>query len=165
MDAKSLLPSHWSIFHPAKSDAPHPFQALQAEMNRVFDNFTHGFPTFGTDRSDTGEIVLNPRIDVSESDDEIQVSVELPGVDEKGVDVTLADDVLYINGEKKAEKETKKKDYRLVERSYGMFQRAIPVPSGLNPDDVKASFKKGVLTVTLTKSPELKKRTRKIPVT
>ena len=86
-----------------------------------------------------------------ETDKQIEITAELPGLEEKDVQVNLADNVLTIRGEKKAEKEEKDKAYRLVERSYGSFVRSLELPEGVNADAIKASIDKGVLKVTVPK--------------
>jgi HSP20 family protein len=105
-----------------------------------------------------------PRIDVAETDSAIEITAELPGIDEKEVDVVLRDDVLTIKGEKKSEREEKKKDYHLVERSFGSFARTIRLPFDADSEAVKASFAKGVLKVSIAKPAEVKQKTVKIPV-
>lgn len=124
-----------------------PFGTLQREIDRLFDDFTRGWPTFGglvtTD--------LLPSMDVTETDKEIEITAELPGLEEKDVEINVADNVLTIRGEKKAEKEEKDKDYRLVERTYGSFSRTLELPPGVDPDMIKASIAKGVLKVTVAK--------------
>lgn len=122
-----------------------PFTSLQREIERVFDDFTRGFPSF------TGDRELMPSMDVTETDKEIEVTAELPGLEEKDVQINFADNVLTIRGEKKSEREEKDKDYRLVERSYGSFSRSIELPSGVDPDRIQASIAKGVLKVTVPK--------------
>jgi HSP20 family protein len=111
-----------------------------------------------------GSVRGGPRVDVSESEEQIQVTAELPGVEEKDVEVVLADNVLTIKGEKTSEREDKKKDYHMVERTYGSFQRVIPVRYDIDPDKVVASFAKGVLTVTLAKPPEAIEKVKKIEI-
>jgi HSP20 family protein len=98
--------------------------------------------------------MFNASMDVAEADNELRVCVDLPGVEEKDIDVTLDDDLLTIRGEKKSEQERgdKKENYHLVERSYGSFQRSLRLPFHANPDEVKAAFENGVLTVTVPKS-------------
>jgi HSP20 family protein len=107
-----------------------------------------------------------PRVDVSESENEYEVTAELPGIDEKDVELTLADNVLTIRGEKKVEREEKDKDknYYMSERSFGSFRRAVPLPAEVDEDRVEANFKNGVLTVHLPKSPQAQARTRRIEV-
>ena len=106
-----------------------------------------------------------PSVDVSETDDEVQVTADLPGLTEKDVEVTLEDGALTIRGEKKEEREEKKRNYHLVERSYGRFERAVALPHGIDPGKVKARFRNGVLHVTLPKTPENRSRSRAIEIT
>ena len=87
-----------------------------------------------------------PAVDIAETDKAYEITAELPGMDEKNIEVKFADGVLTIRGEKKDEKEEKKKDYYLSERSYGSFQRSFQVPDGVDTDKIEATFKKGVLT-------------------
>jgi HSP20 family protein len=101
---------------------------------------------------------------VSETDKEIKVSAELPGMDEKDIDVSLTRDSLTIKGEKKQETEDKGEDYYRMERSYGSFTRSIPLPIEVDTDKVQATFKKGVLEITLPKTARAIQETRKIPV-
>jgi HSP20 family protein len=146
-----------------QGDGDNPLLNLQQDINRVFDDFWSRF-----DRSagvSNGLLsVTGPRTDVTETDEAVDVSVELPGMDEKDIDVSLSDDVLTIRGEKKAEREEKKKGYYLAERSYGSFYRSIPLPPGVDSEKAEAQFKKGVLTVTLPKTPEAQAKVRKIEV-
>jgi HSP20 family protein len=124
-----------------------PFTTLQREIDRVFDDFTQGWPTLGG----LAKTDLLPSMDVTETDKEIEITAELPGLEEKDVQINVADNVLMIRGEKKAEKEEKDKDYRLVERTYGSFSRTLELPAGIDPDTIKASIAKGVLKVTVPK--------------
>jgi HSP20 family protein len=94
---------------------------------------------------------LMPSMDVAETDKEIEITAELPGLAEKDVQVNVADNVLTIKGEKKSEKEEKDKNYRMFERSYGAFSRTLDLPAGINPDTIKASLSNGVLKVTVPK--------------
>lgn len=141
-----------------------PFFSLQREMNRLFDDAFRGFggPT-GPAQQPGG--VLEARINVSETNGELRISAELPGVDEKDVEVTLDGDLLTIRGEKKFEQERggDKERYHFVERAYGSFQRAVQLPYSVNSEDVRAEFHNGVLTLTLPKT-EQQQRTRKIPI-
>jgi HSP20 family protein len=90
-------------------------------------------------------------MDVTETAKEIEITAELPGLEEKDVQINVADNVLTIRGEKKAEKEEKEKNYRLVERSYGAFERTLELPEGVNADAIKANIAKGVLKVIIPK--------------
>ena len=141
-----------------------PFLSLHREMNRLFDDVLRG--TFGVpSREGQGGQggTLMPHIDVSETEKELKVCAELPGVTEKDVEVTLNDDVLTIRGEKKVERTNEQENYHFVERSYGTFQRSLRVPYPVEPDQVQARFEHGVLTVTLPKA-EQHQRSRRIQV-
>ena len=92
-------------------------------------------------------------VDITESDKAYEVTVELPGIDEKNIEVEVANDNLIIKGEKQEENEAKKKDYYLSERHFGSFERRFRLPEGVDADKIEASFKKGLLTVTLLKKP------------
>jgi HSP20 family protein len=100
----------------------------------------------------------SPRINVSETEKEIQVTAELPGIEEKDVEVTLDNGVLLIKGEKKAEKEEKNKNYHRVERSYGAFTRSFTLPQTVSGEEAQAEYNNGVLRVTLPKREEAKSR-------
>jgi HSP20 family protein len=143
MNLRSLIPVGRE-----RSLASQPFLSLQREIDRLFDDFTRGFPSFA---SVSGNGKLMPVTDVTETEKEIEITAELPGLEEKDVQINLADNVLTIRGEKKAEKEEKEKDYRMVERSYGAFERSLELPEGVNAEMIKASLSKGVLTVTVPK--------------
>jgi HSP20 family protein len=142
MNLKSLMPVGRD--RNAVTAGYHPFASLQREIDRLFEDFTRGFPAMRTQD-------LMPSVDVSETDKEIEITAELPGLEEKDVQINVADNVLTIKGEKKAEKEQKDKNYRLVERSYGAFERSLELPAGVNPDQIQASIAKGVLTVKVPK--------------
>jgi HSP20 family protein len=139
----------------------HPFLALHREVNRMFDEVFRGFDVapFGLGRG--LESMQWPSIGVDETDKEIRVTAELPGLDEKDVDVQIADGVLSISGEKKLESEDKER--RLNERYYGRFERRIPLPD-VEQDKVNASFKNGVLSVTLPKSEKARQSVRRIAI-
>lgn len=138
-----------------------PFAAFRHEMERLFDSFGRdiGWPT-----GDRRTAATAPSIDVSETDSELRIDADLPGVEEKDVDVAISDNVLTIKGEKKAEKEEKKKDFHLVERSYGSFSRSLTLPFAADPAKAKATFKNGVLSITLPKPPEVKAKAKKIAI-
>jgi len=145
MNLKSLIPIGRDR-NVARSD--NPFMSLQREIDRLFDDFTRGFPVF----SNGGAVAeLLPNMDVTETDKQIEITAELPGLEEKDVQVNLADNVLTIRGEKKAEKEEKDKTYRLVERSYGAFVRSLELPEGIDANAIKATIDNGLLKVTVPK--------------
>ncbi len=147
MNLRSLMPIGRDR-NVARSD--NPFMSLQREVDRLFDDFTRGFPAFSSAGA-AGAAELLPSVDVTETDKQIEITAELPGLEEKDVQVNVADNVLTIRGEKKAEKEEKDKTFRLVERSYGSFVRSLELPEGVNADAIKASIDKGVLKVTVPK--------------
>lgn len=112
----------------------------------------------------TGDGQLTPRIDVSETDQAFEVLAELPGMEEKDVELLLQDHVLTIRGEKKFEKEEKRKNYHMIERQYGSFQRSFELPDIVDETKIAAKFDKGVLCVTLPKSAKAKESSRKIAI-
>jgi len=152
--ARSYLPSFFG-----RDDDP--FGSLFREVQKTFEDFSRRSPLAGL-----GSDMLAPRIDIAESKDAIDLTAELPGVDEKDVDVTLADGVLTIRGEKKAERDEKDKDknWHVVERSYGSFSRTISLPFDPDSAKVEANFEKGVLHIHLPKPAEVAKKQQKIEV-
>ncbi len=145
------LPSLWAQSGGDLDVSRDPFGALRDRMNQWFEEFGQNFPA-GLDQND--RFVLAPNIDVVESENEAVITAELPGVAREDVDLSFDNDRLILSGEKKAERteEDKDKKYRLVERSYGSFRRAIPLPFKADADAIKAAFDNGVLTVTVPKS-------------
>ncbi|HZV20644.1 MAG TPA: Hsp20/alpha crystallin family protein [Hyphomicrobiales bacterium] len=145
-----------------REDEFNPFLTLHREMNRLFDEVFRGFELspFGAG----GRFLSNagwPNIEVADSDKELKVTAGLPGLDEKDVEVRLANGMLSISGEKKVE--TEDKDRLFSERYYGRFERRIPVED-VEEDRVSATFKNGVLTVTLPKSPSARENVKRIPI-
>ena len=124
---------------------------LQDEMNRAFDSFVKG-----NDTPALTEGTWAPSVDIYESKDAITIDAELPGLNQKDISVTVVDNVLTIKGEKKQEKEVKEENYHRVERSYGLFSRSFTLPVGVKADNIKASYKDGVLKITLPKAEEAK---------
>jgi HSP20 family protein len=151
-----------------------PFESLRREIDRLFENFhkTSWVSPFGRAsfeiepfwRREIGWGAV-PAVDIVEKDKAYEISAELPGLDEKDIEVKFADGLLTIKGEKQEEKEEKTKDYYLSERRYGSFQRSIRLPEGTDGDKIEAALKKGVLTVTVPKAPEAQKKEKKIAVT
>jgi len=150
----------------------HPLETLQREVDRIFDDFTRGtwrWPFMRQGRLEPlwrGELgwAASPAVDIAERDDAYEITAELPGMDEKDIELTVSEGTLTIKGEKSEEKEEKKKDYYVSERRYGSFQRSFGLPDGVDPDKIEAAFKKGVLTITLPKTPEAQKAKKKIAV-
>ena len=123
-----------------------------------------GFDVPALGRSERVGTIISPRIEVKEKDNEVVVSAELPGLQEKDVEVTLTDNVLSIRGEKKLEKTQKEEEYTYSERSYGSFERRIPIDAEVLGDKVSATFANGVLTVSLPRNPDAKGHARRIPI-
>ena len=127
---------------------------LQERMNRLFEE------SLGRKREleeTYGESWIPP-VDIYETDDDLIFTVELPGVDQKDVEIQVKDNNLLIKGERKLEKEVKKENYHRMERSYGIFQRSFVLPNYIDPEKIKASFKNGILKVVMPKSAETKPR-------
>src|SRR3954469_6243134 len=135
-----------------------PFLTLHREMNRLFDDV---FNTFGNMPSLLGRMPAWPSVEVVQSDKDVRISAELPGLDEKDVEV-LVDDVLTIRGEKRSE--TEDQERRFSERTYGRFERVIPLPFAVEEDKAEASFHNGVLTVTLPKSAKAEEKAKRIAI-
>jgi len=148
----------------------HPLFSLQREMNRLFDGFFRGLDPF--DAAPAGPLALSgalaegfvPRVNVVEDDKVVRVTAELPGMDEKDVEVLIARDALTLRGEKKAETEDRSGGRYRYERSYGSFHRTVPLPAGVVEKKATAEFTKGVLTVRLPKSGEAAAGARKVAV-
>ncbi|MGA1864143.1 MAG: Hsp20/alpha crystallin family protein [bacterium] len=129
----------------------HPLVDLREEIDNLFDNF------FGRAKDREiegwqGSSMRSPAVDMEETEKEIIVKAEMPGLDPKDFQISLSENALTIKGEKKEEKEEKKKNYHMVERRYGSFYRSIPLPCPVEGDKVEASYKKGILEVTLPKA-------------
>lgn len=156
----------------AKAGGVSPFEALHKEIDRLFDDFSDGFrPWFqrlwDKEPSQTYRSAWKfaaPAIDVAEKDNAWEVAAELPGMDEKDIEVTVSEGLLTIKGETTEEKEEKDKRYHLSERHHGSFERTLSLPQGVAADKISAAFDKGVLTVTLPKTAESKAKQRKIAV-
>jgi HSP20 family protein len=138
-----------------------PFRALQQEVDKLFNDFTSDLPMIGR-WNGNGKLAI--QVDVAETEKTLEVTAELPGVSEKEIDVSLADDVLTIKAEKKSDREEKTKDYHLVERSYGTFERSMRLPFKADPAKIEAKFDKGVLKLVVQKPTEAQTKTQKIEV-
>ena len=140
-------------------------------MNHLFDDFFADFDSFFGERplclmnSPESPCFGSPSFEVSETDEELRIKAELPGLDEKDIEVHIERDRLTVTGEKRREQEEKKRDYTLSEVSYGQFSRTFPLPEGVNHEKTKAVFKKGVLTLTLPKTEQAKTQRKRIEIT
>jgi HSP20 family protein len=141
-----------------RGEAGNPLLALHREMNRLFDD---AFRSFDLSPFGSSTAMGWPNVELDESDKEVKVVAELPGLEQKDVNVELANGVLTISGEKKSETEDKERLFS--ERYYGRFERRIPVDD-VDQDKVAASFNNGVLTVTLPKSPAAQQKVRRIAI-
>lgn len=136
-------------------------EMLQREMDRLMSDF---WPSRSSLLDESWVSTTWPCVDETEDDKTYRVSVELPGIDPKDVEVTVADGVLTISGEKKREEETREKNVYRREREYGSFRRVLALPTDVDEAAAKASFDKGVLTVELPKSAEAQQKTRRIEI-
>ncbi len=176
MDLK-LLPSKWlnrknelEVRNAKDRQDEHPVYSLQNEVNRLFDDFFRAteMPMFGgswgNSFSSLEHSLINPRVDVHETDKELRIAAELPGLNENEIDVSVSRNVVTISGEKKQENVQNIKGWYSMERSYGAFTRSVPLPCEVDQDSCKASFKNGVLTVTLDKTSQAQANAKCIPV-
>ena len=154
---RSLLPSIWGGDIVGLND---PFARLRRDMQDMFGSLERRFPQISGD----GFRNAMPAIDIAETKDAIEVACELPGVTDKDISVTLDRDRLVISGEKKKETEQKDKNWHVSERSYGAFQRVIPLDFEPKSDAVEARFEKGILHVTVRKPAEMMAKAKEIPV-
>lgn len=165
MSIKDLVPRIGRKPLPARREDADPFRDFQRQMNRLFDDFFGGYPLAERDREpEWAPAAFTPRVDVSETDTEVKVSAELPGMDEKDISVELQDDVLTLRGEKKSEQEEKSKNWFRREQSWGSFCRSVELSAGVDAGKAKATFKKGVLTFTAPKRPEEQARRKTVPI-
>ncbi|MCC7045081.1 MAG: Hsp20/alpha crystallin family protein [Alphaproteobacteria bacterium] len=157
----------------AQSGSVSPWRNMHDEIDRLMSGFfgsnfgrlpSRMFDFEPLPRQAALASAMTPRVDVTETDQEIELAAELPGMEEKDVELLVQDGVLTIRGEKKLEKEEKKKNYHVVERQYGSFQRSYELPEIVDQSKIAAKFDKGVLTVTLPKTAKAKETTRKIAI-
>ena len=154
----------------AASDA---WRSFRTEMDRLFERFAGGWGMPSLSRMFEAEpavsygssfTVPSPAVDITEDDAAYKVTVELPGMSEKEIEVVVSGDMLTLKGEKRQEKEQKEKNFYLSERSYGSFQRSFYVPEGVDRGKIAADFSKGVLTVTMPKTAKAVEQKKKIEV-
>ena len=181
MDLKKLAPWNWfkkeEEQHAAAPPAhrsgqlrPYsPTAQFHEELDRMFDSFFRGFgfPStgFGWEPDSLAQTQwLKPTLDIAAGDKEYTIRVELPGVDEKDVQLELMEDTLVIKGEKKQEKEEKEKNYYRMERSYGSFQRVLSLPEDADQKGIGAEYRNGILTVTIPRKAVPKEESRRITI-
>ncbi len=153
---------------PVAGGAVSPILQLHREIDRLFDDAFRGFgfPTLAMPRwPSEWPGMLKPALDIQETDKQYRITLEVPGVEEKDIQITLNEDVLVVRGEKRQEQEKKEGGFHRVERSYGSFQRALNLPGDASQDSIKADFKNGVLTITMDKrEASVPKQGRSIPI-
>lgn len=143
-----------------------PLSHIRREIDRLFDDFhpfTLGRSFHDLDWSATAWPVA-PAVDLVEKDGRFEITAELPGLEQKNIDVKVADSVITISGEKSEEKLDEKKDFHVSERRYGSFQRSFRLPESVDGERIEAAFNNGVLTITMPKSPAAVKNEKKIEI-
>lgn len=140
-----------------------PFDRIRQNMEQLFAERLETPPQswFGTD--DDG--AFHASLDIGETPEDLKITIDVPGIEEKDIDISLSDHALTVKGEREAREEEEKEDYHRVERSYGAFERRVTLPCDVDADRVKADLDKGVLTITLPKSEKARASERKIAVT
>lgn len=174
-EAATKLPVKTTEKEPERTPAQRswtPMESLRRDFNRLFEDFgdlwrspmRHALLGPGSVWSRDLTWAATPAVDIAETDKAYEITAELPGLDEKNVEVKVANGMLTIKGAKKEEKEEKKKDYYLSERRYGSFERRFQIPEGVEADKIEATFKKGLLTVTLPKTAAAQAAEKKIAI-
>jgi HSP20 family protein len=166
-DGSTKLPVPGEKSSPALPQEWRPLERLVREIDRLFEDFGGGLfrgSLFDANPFRDGQSIFPSMtaVDVTETDKAYEITAELPGMDEKSVEVRIANGVLGIIGEKRDEKREENKDYYMHERSFGSFQRSFPVPDGVDADNIEATFKNGVLSVTLPKRADAQMSPRRI---
>lgn len=161
MDLPALNPFRGKRRFPLTTSTAGPFERMHEEIDRLFDEFMPQLPTAGETDFRHG---LLATVDVGETDEAVEVTADLPGIEQKDIDVSLRNGNLLIRGERKQETEEKKKNFYRAERSYGAFSRSVPLPCEVDQDRIEARFRNGVLTVILPKSQTARESERKIEI-
>jgi HSP20 family protein len=169
MRVSDLIPWRAERRNQPASQGGDPVAALQSSVNRSFDDFLRMFPvpSAGPGGNWPGMLLDHGggfQVDVVDTDKEVRITAELPGVEEGDIDVRASDGMLTIAAEKKAAHETEEGGYMLRERSFGRVERTVPLPEGVDPDAAQASFKSGLLTITIPKTSQAQGASKRIPV-
>jgi HSP20 family protein len=164
MSIKDLIPWKREADAPVRH-SPSPFLSLQREFNRLFDEFWDEWGIVNPDMPGTFTTRFQPRVDVEETPDAYRVTAEVPGMDEKDIEVELHQNTLVLKGEKKEEHEKKEGGYVRHERRSGSFQRIITLPAEVQYEHAKAAYRQGVLTITLPKTAEVVSQRKRIQIT
>lgn len=164
MDFRDWMPWNWPKSG-AFADAGDPLRALQADINRAFEGFRASMPA-PTFHANWGMALqsLEPKIDVFETEAEIEITAELPGLEEADIEVGLNEDSVTIKGVKRPAQEAAGRTCRVSERTFGLIQRSVPLPGAVDQDDVRAVFRNGVLTVLLRRIGEAESPLRRIAI-
>ena len=146
-----------------------PFSSFRNEMDRLFEDFfapgeTRSFAGDGGAGGRAGGLSISPSIDLHETEQAYEVTAELPGMEQKDVEVTLRDNALVLSGEKRQDHQEGEGGRRWSERSFGRFERYVALPEEVDADKVEAKFRNGVLKITLPKNPKARDKTRKIEI-
>jgi HSP20 family protein len=142
-----------------------PFYSLQQDINRLFDSFFQGFENRSMSTfEETSSPMFSPSLDITETDSDVRVTIELPGLTDKEIDLSISENSLTVKGEKKEEREENTSGYYRMERLYGSFYRSIPLPCSIDRDKVQATFKQGVLSISMPKTRQALQETRKITI-
>ncbi|WCM48507.1 Hsp20/alpha crystallin family protein [Pseudomonas sp. WJP1] len=159
--------------HPVSSDLWRPLEKLRQQVDHLFEEFNRGsgLSPFSRGLFDVEpfwkrELIGHglPAVDITEKDKSFEITAELPGMDQKNIELKLSNGNLIIKGEKKEDKEEKRKGYYLSERHYGSFERVFNLPKGVDVEKIEASFSKGVLSISLPKKPETMKADKVVPI-
>ncbi|KNH19834.1 molecular chaperone Hsp20 [Pseudomonas syringae] len=158
---------------PSTPDLWRPLEKLRQQVDHLFEDFNRGsgLSTFGRGLFDVEPLWRReltghgmPAVDITEKDKSFEITAELPGMDQKNIEIKLSNGSLIIKGEKKEDKEEKRKGYHLSERHYGSFERMFNLPKGVDAEKIEASFSKGVLSISLPKKPEAMKADKVVPI-
>ena len=160
----SLTPWNWGGRRFGRGPAGLPFAEYGDRYNELFERARRGFDLVALAGRLDGLAAFNPKVDVSETDGEYRIAVELPGIDDKDIEVTLSDNRLTIKGEKRVEKDGKRNDAHVIERAHGAFQRSFVLPAETDATQTSAKLDNGVLTLTVPKTAAARHETKKIAI-
>jgi HSP20 family protein len=164
MSVKDLIPIHnWKKPAEGRSvEQGGSWSSLQKDLNRLFEGFFSRSPFAPFTEEEFGRI--SPRMDVRDLEDEYVVEMEIPGMSEKDISISLSNGLLTLSGEKKQESETKEGCYYCSERSFGRFDRSIPLEDEIDAEKVEAKFRNGLLKIRIPKKAPRKADTKRIPI-
>jgi HSP20 family protein len=165
VDFKALVPWREKSGSPASREDYHdPFLSFRREVDRIFDDFFSGFGPRAVGSAVGSWGAPTPSMDVTENDKEIVITAEMPGLDDKDFEVTVAGDLLTLKGEKKAQHEQRNDDGYYIERRFGSFSRSVRLPFEVKDEEVEADYEKGLLTIRVPKPADMQREARRIEV-